>query len=272
MPLSNNDFNHLIGRLREYTRDLVATYHGKPNCDRTIKGNIGEKFVGYCIFHSLWSLGYPIDFNRQPHSYTLTPKFGADDVGSGGIDLKLDIVNLDTTDYTFLFEVKNWAAYRSVPPAMFTEEILDRFTRDGNHEYNWVVTMNERNIRFIRDRCLDNNVHILPIRHHITTDMLQDNTAMRAVFNEFIDNLTRKIRELAPQRTYPTLDRLDDGVSRTQCVMQDLFLGVPYDIMEHRYNVSRGYISRIASYIRSFHIPLPDRRSKDWRLIRELQE
>jgi len=272
MPISDSEFNQMIVRLREYAEDLVDTYYGKPNCDNTIKGNIGEKFVGYCIFHSMWKLGYPIDFNKQPNSYILTPKFGANAEGSGGIDFKLDIVNLNETEYTLFIEVKNWSAYRSVPPTMFTEEILDRFTRDGNHEYNWVVTMNDRNIRFINTRCSDNNIHILPIRHHITTDMLQDNTAMRVVFNEFIDKLTVLIRELAPQRSYPTVNSVTDGNSRTQCVMQDLFLGVPYPIIEHRYNVSRGYISRIASYIRSFHIPLPDRRRKDWRLIRELQE
>jgi hypothetical protein len=268
MPISDNEYNSLVGRLRERASELEDRYNNR----NTILGNIGEKFVGYCISHSLWKLGYPIHFHNHPHSYLLNPKFGANDEGVGGVDFELIIVNLDENRYMFLIESKNWAHYR-ITANMFRTQILERFTRlDGIGEYIRMITMNIRNIADIQARCNDNNIHILPIGHHVTLENLRDNTVMRAVFNDFIDNFIAQMRILAPEDAYPIVAIDESGRNRTQYVIRDLLLAVPYTIIEQRYRVSRRYIIRLASYIRSFNIPLPDRRRRDWRLQWEIQE
>jgi len=273
LPISDNEYNSLVGRLREYARELEARYDYASNEGRnTVLGNIGEKLVGYCICHSLWRLGYPIDFHNHPHSYLLTTKFGANDDGVGGVDFKLSIVDLNERRYRFLIETKNWAHY-PITPIMFNRQILRRFTRlDENGEYIRMVTMNTRNIADIQDGCDDNNIHILPIGHHITLENLQDNAVMRAVFNNFIDNFIVQMRALAPECAYPPVVLENYGRVRTQYVMQDLFLTVPYQIIVQRYDVSIRYVYRLASYIKSFNYPLPDRRNKNWHQQWEIQE
>ena len=270
MPISDNEYNSLIGRLRERTQEYVDRYGVSGN---TTLGNIGEKFVGYCICHSLWRLGYTISFHNRPHSYLLTLKYGANEEGVGGIDFKLVIVNLDERRYRFLIETKNWGDHYPITADMFSTEILDRFTRiDTNREYVWVITMNTRNIEGIQPRCENNNIHILPIEHQITPDNISDNAIMRPVFNNFIENFIAQMMTLAPESSYPDITIDESRRNRTQYVMRDLFLNVPYPIIQHRYEVSRRYIIRLATYIRSFHYPLPDRRRKNWRLQWEIQD
>ncbi len=271
MPINDAEYNSLIGRLRAYTEDLEVTYTA-PSQRNTKLGNIGEKFVGYCICHSLWKLGYPIHFGGLPHSYHLLSKFGADDVGRGGVDFKLIISNLDEESYGLLIESKNWNHY-SISNTEFNGQIRNRFTRlDDNNEYQWIVTMNTRNIDNIRTRCEDNNIHILPMRDQITPENISLDNIMRPLFSDFIDEFTTLIMTLAPEQSYPEIAVEDFGEDRTGLIIQDLLLGVPYPIIEQRYTRSRAYISGLASYIRSWNIPLPDRRRRDWRRIWELQE
>lgn len=267
MTITDNEFNSLIGRLREQALELDEFYDDR----NTILGNIGEKFVGYCICRSLWRLGYPINFHNAPHSYLLKPKVGADDEGLGGIDYYLKIVNLNENIYRFLIEAKNWGHY-SITPNMFNRQILNRFTTiNDNRDYHRIVTMNIRNIDNINARCEENNINILPISHHITPENLHNTNIMRTVFNDFIDSFTNLITTLAPEDSYPDIQVDGFGANRTHNIIQDLLLGVPYSIIEHRYSRSRKYISKIASYVRGF-VPLPDRRRKDWRLQWEIQE
>jgi len=269
MPISDEEYSSIIGRLRVYAKDLVETYDDR----NTIVGNIGEKFVGYCIFHALWRLGYPINFKNLPHSYKLEAKFGADDQGRGGVDFKLDIVDLDENKYHFLIESKNWKQYPSVSNNWFEKNILNRFTRvENNKEYHWIITMNVNNFEDIFSRCIEHKIRILPINYQITPDNIQSDVIMRSLISNFIDSLTLIIKQLAPDRSYPKIPTGGYGVNRAQYITQDLLLGVPTHIIEQRYKRSRTYISRLASYIRSWNIPLPDKRKKDWREIWELQE
>jgi hypothetical protein len=266
MPLSNIEYNSLIGRLRERIQDLVNRYDER----NIILGNIGEKFVGYCICHSLWKLGYPISFYNHPHSYLLTPRFGANADGVGGIDFKLSVVDLNERIYRFLIEVKNWRHY-PITANMFNNEILDRYNLDLNGEHHRMITMNTRNIGDIRARCEENNIHILPISQHITPEMIQDNASMRSAFNSFIDSFTNQIKVLAPERAYPNITIEENEENKYQYIIRDLLLTVPYPIIQDRYNVTKNYIIRLASYIRSFNFSLPDRRRKNWRLQWEIQ-
>jgi hypothetical protein len=156
---------------------------------------------------------------------------------------------------------------------MFITQILERFTGlDIEEVHHQIITMNTRNIGNIRLRCDRHSIHILPISHHITLQTIQDNTLMRAVFNGFINSFNEKIRDLAPESSYPDITIGETEDNKTQYIIRDLMLIVPYNIIQARFRVSKGYIAGLASYIRSFNYPLPDRRKKDWRLQWEIQE
>jgi hypothetical protein len=273
MPITDEEYNSLIGRLRAYIEDLIETY---PETDQEdfIKGNIGEKFVGYCVCHTLWRLGYPIKFNNQPRSYKLEAKFGADENGRGGVDLKLTIVDSSERTIKFLIEIKNWDYYSNTTFLITTynSQAVSRFPElDVGNEYHWITTMNIRNVDRIRTISEENNIHILPIMELIIPDNVIDDDVMRPVFSNFIDSFDNLMRTLAPEDSYPPVDIGDYGDRRDDYIIQDLLLGVPYSIMVNRYERSLKYIYRIAHYVNGF-TPLIDRRKKDWRKIRELQE
>jgi hypothetical protein len=202
----------------------------------------------------------------------LIPKFGADEEGRGGIDFKLVVVNREEQIYTFLIECKYWANY-NITPDIFQTQILDRFKfLDENREYHWIVTMNSRNIRYIENPCGQNNIHIFPLSEQITCEYVDEINNIKRVFGEVIDAFCSYITDIAPERAYPYMKFEYQGQNRYEGVIRDLFMGVSYDIIERRYNVAKGYISKLASYVRSFNISLPDRRRKDWRQIWEIQE
>lgn len=268
MPIADIEYNSLIERLREHSANLVEKYDDR----NTIIGNIGEKFVGYCVCHVLWRLGRPINFQNSPGTYTIESRFGADNEGRGGIDFKLILVDLNEIRHGLLIECKNWGQHYDITPDMFSTQILNRFTRiDRDIEYNWFITMNVSKIEDIDFNCREHNIRILPLNTQITPDNIQSDEIMRPILDNFIDRFTSIILDISPQGTHPEVI-IDGEGPKWRYIMRDLFLSVPTPIIEHRYNCSRKTISNIASYIRGFLPNFPDRRTKDWRAIWELQE
>lgn len=272
MPINDAEYNSLVGRLRAYTTNLVETYPALSQ-DKVVKGNIGEKFVGYCIFHGLWRLGYALYLSGFRHSFRIQPKYGANAQGQGGVDFRYIIANLDESRYRFLIECKNWDDDYHITRNMFENEIYDRFgPLDVNQVYYWILTMNTRNIDEIRILCEDVNIHILPMRNQITPDNISSDTVMRPLFSEFIDAFMDLMKTLAPESSYPEIHTDGFEGNKSHYIIQDLLLCVPYPLIEERYDCSRGYIAKLASYVRKWRIPIPDRRSRNWREIWELQE
>jgi hypothetical protein len=268
MRITEGEYLNLINRLQAQARELIDRYDNR----NTILGIIGEKFVGYCICHSLWKLGYILHFQPYPRSYYIIPRYRADENGIGGVDFLLTIIDDEENRHRLLIEAKNWSHY-DISPHTFNTEILNRFTRvDENRECIWIVTMNNRNVQNINRLCLNYEIHILPIAEHISPEYVEDNNVLRTVFGSFINDFCTLITELVPENSYPYLIVEQNEQDRTGGVIQDLLMGVSYNVIEDRYNVSKGYIFRLASYIRSFNIRLPDRRNKDWRLVWEIQE
>jgi len=273
MIFIDGEFDNLIIRLREQLEDLLVRFPDVKN-EKDVEGEIGEKFVGYCIGHSLWKLGYTLDLKPYPRSYFLIQKYGRNADGHGGMDYLLTIVDEKEVKHRILIEVKNWAHYNYIPPEMFRNKILSRFTRvDSNREYPWVVTMNTRNIHLIESRCQRHNIHILPMEEHITPLYMDDDCVLIYLFRRFIDVFCTFITSTVPEDVYPYLIvENKGGERRTAGVLQDLMMGVSYDVIILRYGVSRKYIMRMASYIRSFGIPLPDRRNPKWQVQWEIQD
>lgn len=106
MIFIDGEFDNLIIRLREQLQELLIEYPDAEDED-TVKGIIGEKFVGYCIGHSLWKLGYILHLSPYPRSYFLIRKYGRNADGHGGMDYLLTIVDEKEIRHKFLIEVKN---------------------------------------------------------------------------------------------------------------------------------------------------------------------
>lgn len=132
--------------------------------------------------------------------------------------------------------------------------------------------MNTRNIHLIESRCQWHNIQILPMAEHVTPESIGNDDVLRYLFSSFIDAFCTFITTAAPEDAYPYLDVENRGEDRTVGIIQDILMGVSYEVIRLRYDVSLGYIMRPASYIRSFHIPLPDRRNKDWKIQWEIQD
>lgn len=259
MYLADAEYNALINKLMSVATDLSDLNIGHNN----LSGSIGEKFVGYCTTHVLWKLHYCMQFTYMPRSYFVIPHFNADRDGIHGIDYVFEITDDNENISRVYLEVNNWDHY-AIPPDMFHTEILQRYLdADPNHEGHWIVTMYTRNIDDIQGRCEEYNIHILPITHHITMENLAQYNLIRNVISNFIDAFDELIRELVPERSYPDPRSMYNPDDRTGGVIQDIMMGVSYNVIENRYNVSRGYVKRLALYIRSFGIRLPDRRRND---------
>jgi hypothetical protein len=287
LKFKDNELNYLIKHLQNQSHDLLIRYPGDSQLN-IVKGFLGEKFVGYCIGHGLWKLGYSLNLKPYPRSYYLIRKYGCDANGHGGVDYLLTLISGNERQYKFLFEVKNWAHYDSISSNLFSNAILKRFTRvDSNKQFSWVVTMNSRNVDIISSLCQRNNIHVLQLSHHITPSYISyspillqlfpslanEKTMLTCMFSSFIDAFCNFITTMAPEEVYPYLVVENmGGIDNTKGIMQDIFMGVSYDVIMFRYGVSKQYIMRLASYIRSFGIPLADRRMKEWRVQWEIQE
>ncbi len=272
MLFYDGELDYLMIRLQERLHDLLIQYPG-PRKQNTVKGIIGEKFVAYCIGHSLWRLGYCLDPSPHPRSYSLTRKFGCNATGHGGMDYLLNIVDGKGMNHRILIEVKNWKHYSYLPPTTFRKKILNRFRRvDANREYQWVLAMNTRNIPLIKARCTRNHIYILPIAHHITPEWMRNDNTVRDLFSSFLESFCTYITSTVPEDIYRYIIVENQGKDTTIGIIQDLFLGVPYDVIGMRYDVSIEYIMRLASDLRGKGVYLPDRREEEWVVQRVIQE
>jgi hypothetical protein len=272
MRFTSDELNYLIEHLRNQSNDLLIRYPGDGRLNK-VKGILGEKFVGYCIAHSMWKLGYCLDPTPHPRSYSLALKYGCNETGHGGMDILLRIVDKKGITHTVLIEVKNWKRYEYITPDTFRKKILHRFRRvDRSRNYPWVLAMNIRNIPLIESHCRRNHIHILPMAHHITPEWIINDNILRELFSSFIDAFCTYITDVVPEDAYPYLIVEKQGIDTTMGIIQDLLLGVPYYIITLRYGVVRGYIMRLASDLRNDGVYLPDRREEEWVVQRVIQE
>lgn len=272
MIFTNDELNYLIERLRNQLHDLLIRYPGAGKLN-TVKGILGEKFLCYCIGHGLWKLGYCLDPTPHPRSYSLELKYGCNGTGHGGMDLLLKMVDGRGATHRVLIEVKNWKHYRYITPETFRTKILERFQRvDALHEYPWALAMNIRNKPLINSRCLWYHIHILPMAHHVTPESVGNDDILRELLSSFIDAFCTYITNAVPEDTYPYLVVENQGRDATMGIIQDLLLGVSYDVITIRYDVTSEYVMRLASELRGAGVYLPDRREEGWVVQRVIQE
>jgi hypothetical protein len=108
--------------------------------------------------------------------------------------------------------------------------------------------------------------------HHITQESIGNDDVLRELFSSFIDAFCTYITDAVPEDVYPYLAVENQGKDTTIGIIQDLFLGVPYDVITLRYDVSVDYVRRLASELRGAGAYLPDRREEGWVVQRAIQE
>jgi hypothetical protein len=269
MRFVDNELDILVDRLQERTNDWL----GSCNTMDLIKGNIGEKLVGYCICHGLWKLGYSLNLTDRLKSYNIQPRYRADASGYRGIDFLLTIIDSNRDRHVYLIEVKNWDNY-IITPDTFNDEILSRFTRvDRNRRYNWILVMNARNWRYIRQQCDNEYIFSLRLPKLITHNDVFNSELIEDILKNIIEGFCSVVTEISSDREYPYLTVENrDNRAKWDMIAQDILMGVSYDVIESRYNTSKSYISKCASRLRRRFPDLPDRRNRDWRVAWEVQD
>jgi len=140
-------------------------------------GRLGEQFVADNLHMQFQSRGLHYSYKKEPLSYYM--KYQYTPYRSGrryrtGIDVYARLVDEDNNSYRVMLEISNWRGkYHSINNHIFEQRILSKFLKyDALNRNIRCLAMNRRNIRLIEDRCKIHNIHILPIREHITPELL----------------------------------------------------------------------------------------------------
>jgi len=79
----------------------------------------------------------------------------------------------------------------------FEDEILGRFKKhDALRRRIWIVTMNRRNIKCILKRCIDANIHILPLSEHITPSDYTNEQILQKTMEDFIRDFSKLLDKI----------------------------------------------------------------------------
>jgi len=226
-------------------------------------GWLGENIVGFCINHSMWGLGYSLNYNGHSGTFSIVLHYGANENNVGGVDIKLRFIDGKGNEYILLIEVKNWGYY-PITQDMFNNEILTRYVeRDSEGRCIWVVAIKRQSVRFIDKYCNKHTIRIVPLNDYLPPSYLMDYSCIRTTIICFIQDFTNLIESI----TKPEIDEVnlkEDFRGRTDLIIRDIELGKPYYVIAEKYNIKKSYIMKLASSIRSGGRKIPGRRSKAW--------
>ena len=224
-------------------------------------GKIGERFTKYGLRYYLWERGFKVR-NQGERTFKIDPQYRASTRGIGGIDFRLEFI-YQRKKYDCYIESKNWGAYQKISKKTFDEEILDRFTKNANAPgCIWIVTMNKRNLHLINQRCQQNNIHILPLEEHITSQFLTQHH-LTYIMEKFLDEYSSLLNSLTGRKISNVKRTSKTNIPGTY--EWDLEIGIPYNLIASKYNQKVSYLRKRNSELRKQGIDLPDRRSREWR-------
>ena len=251
MKLHQSYVDDLLGKLKA----IDSKAYQNPN-DKD--GDIGERFVKDCIKYYMWEKDFRL-YKSGNRTFTIEGGYKANKSGYGGIDFKFKFVHNGKL-YDCYIESKNWDKYNQISPNTFKSEILDRFTNYANSpSCIRAVTMNKANIPLIQSRCLNNNIHILPIDTKITTSQLNP-TSLRKLMENFLDGFDNFMREVTGVRLRYSW-KLRKRYPRP--IDADIVKGLPRRLIASKHCVSEEYVSKRKSELRRKDKQIIDGRSKE---------
>jgi hypothetical protein len=243
----SNDFN------------LFCTQHNKQNEQNIRRGRLGELFIGRAIKIILLEYGFRYG-ETSLCSFWIEPQYGADSQHQG-VDFKINIRDFDNNLHIFLIESKNLRDHYPLTRSEFEASILPRFTDyDTQHNWTWMVTLNNRHARELDILCYEHNIEIIPLDVIFTeTPSNQQLTeAMEAFTTRFIDIIQEYVNCEACRRPDP--NDIEQFIQR----------GVPDIDICSRFGISSAYLSKIKSGLKKQGMAITDRRTSRGKQIRDV--
>lgn len=157
---------HVVAEMRNDITTILADTH-LTNEEK--RGRIGEIFVGRSMKYILveYFTYLPME---DPCHFWIRPQFGRGGERRG-VDFRVNIRDSQNVTHIFLVESKNLRDDYPLTPTTFRDEILSRFTPyDNEHNWNWIITLNNRHIRDIGHLCEENRIEIIPLDVVLSTD------------------------------------------------------------------------------------------------------
>ncbi len=251
MKIDQSYVDDLLNKLKAIDGKIYSNQKDKD-------GDIGERFVKDCIKYYMWEKDFRL-YKSGNRTFTIEGHYKADKSGYGGIDFRFKFVH-NKKSYDCYIESKNWDKYKQISPNTFKSEILDRFMKYANNpNCIRVVTMNKDNIPLIRSRCLNNNIHILPIDTKIETSQLNP-TSLRKLMENFLDGFDNFMREVTGVRLRYSW-KLRKRYPRP--IDADIVKGLQPRLIASKHCVSEEYVYKGKSELRKKDKQIIDGRSKE---------
>lgn len=254
-------------------------------------GEIGEAFVKECMKYYLWERDYRLRLvgNR---TFTIRTHFKKkEEDGIRGIDLYLKI-RVNGWVYKCFIEVKNWAHY-PISDNLFNDSILDRFKKHDrkNRRYR-ILIMNKRNVNDIENNCKAYNIHIIPLKDHVTSQYIAA-MYLEPIVEAFLDDFSRlfddiinnkiqliensmiekirlimiRIGGILYKRT-PAKKAYTSGITKTGRIKEDIRKGISPKLIAKKHNTSVEYVNKVKSLMKSKDgEKLVDSRTKEAKII-----
>jgi len=225
-----------LDELLKKLKKIDKTYYGKVT---EKEGDIGERFVKDSIKYYLWEKGFKLH-NSGNRIYDIEEQVGSDKKrGKRGIDFRFSF-KYNKIQHDCYVESKNWKK-RKIPPAMFQDEILDRFTKYANQpNVIWIVTMNKANISQISQNCNNHNIHILPIDTKIVTPQL-NTKSFTPIMENFLDDFHNLITVITGRIfSKPTFKPRPNSKPYDE----DIILGKPLSYIAKKHGTTESMVSK----------------------------
>lgn len=137
-------------------------------------GKLGEIYVADNIIHQLQDKGLRWSSKTEPLTYRIRYQYrGCRGRSRGGIDEYLVLRDEERRAHRCFIEISNWMRLRNCNDYIFHKRIQSKFEKyDPDNMMYHVLAMNYRNLPLIVDRCQEHNIHIIPLREHITPEFV----------------------------------------------------------------------------------------------------
>jgi len=238
-------------------KKLIDINNRHYNNQKDKDGDIGERFVKDCIKYYMWEKDFRLGESGN-RIFSIKGQYKVEKSGYGGIDFRFRFVH-NNRRYDCYVESKNWKKYKKIHYSTFTDEILDRFTKNTTQQRcKWIVTMNKSNIPLIEQWCQNCGIYILPIDKKITTRQL-NTKSFTPIMKDFLDELDKLMKKLTGKKLCKSW-KMNKKYPRS--LDADIIKGLPPKLISLKHGVSEKYVWKRKSELKNQGNRILDGRSK----------
>jgi hypothetical protein len=165
--------------------DIVKEHTDRNNC----LGHLGECYVKECIKHQLNKSGLQYSYVTRPMAYRIRYQYPK----KFGIDIYLRMVDSDMGIHKAMIEVANWKVMvGGINDYIYNTRIVNKFrVWDKHNKCVHILCIQRRNIKYIADRCREDNIYIIPLREHYTPELIKHIREKDMISKEYIGELKK---------------------------------------------------------------------------------